>query len=149
MIRIFSFSTVPTIPMMLRVPISRANTVCSACICAFFTSISKAEEAFDAENRAAEDGRRFYLVGYTVCQYYLDKYMISSLKDHRGKSVKVDLLYSSGQSRHLIYILNLPVYHCPFRMLFFFNGNDPTFELERKHSLFAYFEFFQLLTNAF
>lgn len=55
-------------------------------------AISKAEEAFDAENQAAEDGRRFYLVGYTVCQYYLDKYMISSLKDHRGKSVKVDLI---------------------------------------------------------
>lgn len=55
-------------------------------------AISKAEEAFDAENRAMEDGRRFYLVGYTVCQYYLDKYMISSLKDHRGKNVKVDLI---------------------------------------------------------
>ncbi|MCI8374057.1 MAG: pilus assembly protein PilM [Lachnospiraceae bacterium] len=55
-------------------------------------AISKAEEAFDAENRLAEDGRRFYLVGYTVCQYYLDKYMISSLKDHRGKKVKVDLI---------------------------------------------------------
>lgn len=55
-------------------------------------AISKAEEAFDAENRAAEDNRRFYLVGYTVCQYYLDKYMISSLKDHRGKQVKVDLI---------------------------------------------------------
>ena len=55
-------------------------------------AISKAEEAFDAENRAMEDSRRFYLVGYTVCQYYLDKYMISSLKDHRGKNVKVDLI---------------------------------------------------------
>ena len=55
-------------------------------------AISKAEEAFDAENRANEDNRRFYLVGYTVCQYYLDKYMISSLKDHRGKQVKVDLI---------------------------------------------------------
>ena len=55
-------------------------------------AISKAEEVFDAENRAMEDNRRFYLVGYTVCQYYLDKYMISSLKDHRGKSVKVDLI---------------------------------------------------------
>ena len=55
-------------------------------------AISKAEEVFDAENRAAEDGRRFYLVGYTVCQYYLDNYMISSLKDHRGKCVKVDLI---------------------------------------------------------
>ncbi len=55
-------------------------------------AIGKAEEAFDAENQAAEDGRRFYLVGYTVCQYYLDKYMISSLKDHRGQHVKVDLI---------------------------------------------------------
>ncbi len=55
-------------------------------------AVSKAEEAFDAENRAEEDNRRFYLVGYTVCQYYLDKYMISSLKDHRGKQVKVDLI---------------------------------------------------------
>lgn len=55
-------------------------------------AIGKAEEDFDAENRAAEDNRRFYLVGYTVCQYYLDKYMISSLKDHRGKQVKVDLI---------------------------------------------------------
>lgn len=55
-------------------------------------AISKAEEVFDAENRAMEDNRRFYLVGYTVCQYYLDKYMISSLKDHRGKNVKVDLI---------------------------------------------------------
>lgn len=56
-------------------------------------AISKAEEAFEAENRA-EDGtsRRFYLVGYTVCQYYLDQYMISSLKDHRGQQVKVDLI---------------------------------------------------------
>ena len=55
-------------------------------------AISKAEEAFDAENRSMEDNRRFYLVGYTVCQYYLDKYMISSLKDHRGKQVKADLI---------------------------------------------------------
>ena len=55
-------------------------------------AISRAEEAFDAENAAEEDTRRFYLVGYTVCQYYLDKYMISSLKDHRGKQVKADLI---------------------------------------------------------
>ncbi len=55
-------------------------------------AISKAEEAFDAENEAQEDHRRFYLVGYTVCQYYLDQYMMSSLKDHRGRLVKVDLI---------------------------------------------------------
>ncbi len=55
-------------------------------------AISKAEAQFDAENEAQEDTRRFYLVGYTVCQYYLDQYMISSLKDHRGKHIKVDLI---------------------------------------------------------
>lgn len=55
-------------------------------------AISRAEEAFDAENTAENDSRRFYLVGYTVCQYYLDQYMISSLKDHRGQHVKVDLI---------------------------------------------------------
>lgn len=55
-------------------------------------AISKAEQQFDAENEAQEDTRRFYLVGYTVCQYYLDQYLISSLKDHRGKCIKVDLI---------------------------------------------------------
>ena len=55
-------------------------------------AISKAEAQFDAENEAQEDTRRFYLVGYTVCQYYLDQYMISSLKDNRGKHIKVDLI---------------------------------------------------------
>lgn len=56
-------------------------------------AISKAEDAFEAENRTEEGtSRRFYLVGYTVCQYYLDQYMISSLKDHRGQQVKVDLI---------------------------------------------------------
>lgn len=55
-------------------------------------AIGKVEEAFDSENSAQEDTRRFYLVGYTVCQYYLDDYRISSLKDHRGQNVKVDLI---------------------------------------------------------
>lgn len=55
-------------------------------------AISRAEELFDAENAAENDSRRFYLVGYTVCQYYLDQYMISSLKDHRGKNIKADLI---------------------------------------------------------
>ena len=55
-------------------------------------AISRAEEAFDAENEAEGDMRRYYLVGYTVCQYYLDQYMMSSLKDHRGRQVKVDLI---------------------------------------------------------
>ena len=55
-------------------------------------AITRAEEAFDADNESAEDARRFYLVGYTVCQYYLDQYMISNLKDHRGRQIKVDLI---------------------------------------------------------
>ncbi len=55
-------------------------------------AIGKAEEAFDAENEAMNDSRRFYLVGYTVCQYYLDQYTMSNLKDHRGQHVKVDLI---------------------------------------------------------
>lgn len=54
-------------------------------------AISRAEEAFDAQH-AEDDYHRFYLVGYSVCQYYLDQYMISSLKDHRGRKVKVDLI---------------------------------------------------------
>ena len=55
-------------------------------------AITRAEEAFDADNESAEDSRRFYLVGYTVCQYFLDQYMISNLKDHRGRQIKVDLI---------------------------------------------------------
>lgn len=55
-------------------------------------AIGKAEEAFDAENEAMNDPRRFYLVGYTVCQYYLDQYTMSNLKDHRGQHVKADLI---------------------------------------------------------
>ncbi len=55
-------------------------------------AISKAEKAFDEENEDGQDSRNFYLVGYTVCQYYLDEYLMSSLKDHRGKRIKVDLI---------------------------------------------------------
>lgn len=55
-------------------------------------AISKAEKAFDAETEAENDSRNFYLVGYTVCEYYLDKYLMSSLKDHRGRRIKVDLI---------------------------------------------------------
>lgn len=55
-------------------------------------AITRAEEAFDAANAAQEDTRRFYLVGYTVRQYFLDQYTISSLKDHRGQDLKVDLI---------------------------------------------------------
>ncbi len=55
-------------------------------------AIGRAEQLFEQETAAEDDSRRFYLVGYTVCQYYLDQYMISSLKDHRGKTIKADLI---------------------------------------------------------
>lgn len=55
-------------------------------------AITRAEEIFDKENEAQHDSRRFYLVGYTVCQYLLDQYPISSLKDHRGRHLQVDLI---------------------------------------------------------
>lgn len=55
-------------------------------------AIGRAEQLFEQETASEDDSRRFYLVGYTVCQYYLDQYMISSLKDHRGKTIKADLI---------------------------------------------------------
>lgn len=55
-------------------------------------AISMAEEAFDTDEESNEGFRRYYLVGYTVTQYYLDNYMMSSLKDHRGKKIQVDII---------------------------------------------------------
>ena len=55
-------------------------------------AISKAEESFEAENNSENNSRRFYLAGYTVCQYYLDQYMLSNLKDHRGSKLRADLI---------------------------------------------------------
>lgn len=55
-------------------------------------AISKAEAEFDAEHAEEQFDRRFYLAGYTVCQYYLDDYMMQSLKDHRGSVLKADLI---------------------------------------------------------
>ena len=53
-------------------------------------AISSAEEEFAKEN--CENEKQFYLVGYTVSQYYLDGYPISSLKEHHGKRITVDLI---------------------------------------------------------
>ncbi|GFI61064.1 cell division protein FtsA [Clostridiales bacterium] len=53
-------------------------------------AISTAEEAF--EGNPDGEQRQFYLAGYNVCQYYLDNYMMSSLKDHRGKNLKIDII---------------------------------------------------------
>lgn len=55
-------------------------------------AISKAEETFDGDSHEGESRRSFYLVGHTVTQYYLDNYLISSLTDHKGKSVKADII---------------------------------------------------------
>jgi Actin-like ATPase involved in cell division len=54
-------------------------------------AIGNAEATFaNAENGQHE--REFYLVGYTVSQYYLDNYPISSIRDHRGKNLRVDIV---------------------------------------------------------
>lgn len=50
------------------------------------------EEAQKIFNNEAEQDKRFFLVGYTVAQYYLDEYPISSLQDHRGKKVRADIV---------------------------------------------------------
>lgn len=54
-------------------------------------AISEAEKAFASELGEEKD-RRFYLVGYSVCRYYLDNYMISSLIDHNGRVLKADII---------------------------------------------------------
>lgn len=51
-------------------------------------AIEKAEEEFKDD----EEGRRFYLVGYSVTQYQLDHYPMSDLKDHQGQSVRADVI---------------------------------------------------------
>ena len=49
----------------------------------------------DAEERLKEglDGpKRFYLVGYTVSSYLLDRYPLTSLKDHNGQQLEADVV---------------------------------------------------------
>lgn len=55
-------------------------------------AISAAEAEFSGESGEEQANRRFYLVGYSVCQYYLDDYMMSSLKDHHGKHIRADII---------------------------------------------------------
>ena len=48
----------------------------------------------DAEERLKEgedSQRRFYLVGYTVSSYLLDRYPLTSLKDHNGQQMEADV----------------------------------------------------------
>lgn len=54
-------------------------------------AISEAENQF-MEKEGNESDRQFYLVGYTVCKYYLDNYIISNLLDHHGRVLKADII---------------------------------------------------------
>ncbi len=51
-------------------------------------AIGEAQKAFGGDDR----GKRFFLVGYTVSQYYLDDYPISNLLGHRGERVRADIV---------------------------------------------------------
>lgn len=49
----------------------------------------------DAEERLKEgqdSPKRFYLVGYTVSSYLLDRYPLTSLKDHNGQQLEADVV---------------------------------------------------------
>lgn len=54
-------------------------------------ALALAEERFEAEEQEETD-RRFYLVGYSISQYYLDHYPISNLLGHKGKLLGADLI---------------------------------------------------------
>ena len=53
--------------------------------------IQRAQMMFDDEI-SREEKTQFYCVGYSVINYYLDDYVISSLAGHRGKKVGADIL---------------------------------------------------------
>ena len=53
-------------------------------------AIGEAEKTF--LGGAEESGSRFYLVGYTVCRYYLDNYILSNLIDHRGQKLRAEII---------------------------------------------------------
>lgn len=54
-------------------------------------AIGEAEAAFNG-TEDSETRRQFFLVGYSVLQYYLDNYLMSSLKDHHGKKLKAEVI---------------------------------------------------------
>lgn len=54
-------------------------------------AISEAEKAF-ADRENPEGNREFFLVGYSVLSYYLDNYNMSTLKDHKGKNLKAEVI---------------------------------------------------------
>ncbi len=57
-------------------------------------AVTEAEEAFHKESSAEDEelGRGFFLVGYSVLSYYLDNLNISSLMDHKGKTLKAEVI---------------------------------------------------------
>ena len=57
-------------------------------------AVTAAEEAFHKESSAEDEelGRGFFLVGYSVLSYYLDYLNISSLMDHKGKTLKAEVI---------------------------------------------------------
>ena len=52
-------------------------------------AVSAAEEALQMDE---ELRKQFFLVGYTVAQYRLDHYPLSSLLDHNGKRIEADVV---------------------------------------------------------
>jgi len=53
--------------------------------------IQKAQAILD-ENEASVGQTKFYCVGYSVINYYLNGYVISNLLDHRGKTIAAHIL---------------------------------------------------------
>lgn len=54
-------------------------------------AISEAEKAF-ADKENPDKNREFFLVGYSVLSYYLDNYNMSTLKDHKGRNLKAEVI---------------------------------------------------------
>ncbi|MCI8878169.1 MAG: pilus assembly protein PilM [Oscillospiraceae bacterium] len=52
-------------------------------------AVSDAEEQL---SRGEDSQRRFYLVGYTVSSYLLDRYPLTSLKDHNGQQLEAEVV---------------------------------------------------------
>jgi cell division protein FtsA len=56
-------------------------------------AIEAAESQFNPEtDDSGKNNSVFYLVGYSVVQYYLDDYPISSLLDHKGERISVEVI---------------------------------------------------------
>lgn len=54
-------------------------------------ALARAEEDFEGKDRI-DGAERYYLVGYTVKQYYLDKYPLINLLAHKGRLLAADII---------------------------------------------------------